>query len=445
MDIIADLHLHSRYSRAVSKDMTLPKIADWTEKKGIGLAGTGDWTHPMWYREIKSQLLEVNEGVYELNSKLYKKTPTQFLLTTELSCIYSQGGKSRRIHLLVFAPKLETVEEINKNLSSRGLNLFSDGRPILGISAKNLTEIILSIDEKCLIIPAHIWTPWFSLYGSMSGFDSINECFGEFSKNIYAVETGLSSDPAMNWRVDELKEKRIVSFGDSHSPQKLGREATVFQTQNENSKNEITYQDIYEAILGKSGGKWKIGYTIEFYPEEGKYHYSGHKSCKVVYSANDVRKKGSICPVCGKTLTIGVTYRVEKLGLEDIETESIRDKFNLRYIKDKKGKRVPYVMLVPLLEILAESLELGVSSKKVLSTYDVLISRFGNEFQVLLNTATEDIKDLVGERISDAILRVRTGDVVIEPGYDGIFGTVAIWKKDIIENIVKQEIQEPLL
>ena len=423
MRLLADLQLHSRFSRAVSPAMNVPTISEWAAKKGIGLAATGDWTHPLWFRELEANLEEVGEGVFR--AKNQPEGSPLFLLSTEVSSIYSQGGKVRKIHTLIFAPGFEVVSAINKELTLRGANLLSDGRPIVGLTAKAVAEIALGVSERCLIIPAHAWTPHFSLYGSVSGFDSIEECFEELSPKIYAIETGLSSDPAMNWRISELGERRIVSFSDAHSPQKLGREATVFDLR------EVNYESIRRAISGE--GPETIAHTIEFYPEEGKYHYTGHRNCNIVYSPNETRKMGTICPVCGRPLTVGVMSRVEALASVEIETESSSDEFGVRWIKDKEGKRPPYAMMVPLLEILSEALESGVGSQKVLGLYDQLISSLGSEFKVLLETGTADIERVAGPKVAEAISKVRSGDIVIEPGFDGQFGKVKIWKEEKAE------------
>lgn len=399
--------------------MTPPVISEWAKKKGIDLVATGDWTHPIWYRELRANLVEAGEGVYK-QKDVEEKAPL-FLLSTEVSSIYTQGGKGRRIHTLIFAPNFGIVEKINRELTLRGANLLSDGRPITRLTARNIAEIALGVDPRCLIIPAHAWTPHYSLYGSISGFDSIEECFGEFAPRIYAIETGLSSDPAMNWRIAELAKRRIVSFSDAHSPRKMGREATIFDLA------EINFSGIREAITGKGPGK--IAYTIEFYPEEGKYHYTGHRNCKVVYSPNDTRKLGTTCPVCGRPLTVGVMSRVEELASLEIETKGEMDKFGVRWIKDKEEKRTPYVMMVPLLEILAEALGSSVASQKVQVAYDQMINILGSEFKILLETDLEEISNAAGPKISEAISKVRSGDIVIEPGYDGVFGKVKIWKK----------------
>lgn len=422
MKVVADLQIHSRFARAVSPRMTLPVISQWATKKGIDLVATGDWTHPIWYRELVTNLEEASEGVYKLKGSQNNKA--LFLLSTEVSSIYSQGGKVRRVHTLIFAPSLNVVEKINKELTLRGANLLSDGRPIVGLSAKQVAEITLTIDKRCLVVPAHCWTPHFSLFGSMSGFDSIEECFGGLSSNIYAVESGLSSDPAMNWRIEELSTRSIVSFSDAHSPEKLGREATVFEL------SEITFANVRKAII--QDGKEKIDYTIEFYPEEGKYHFTGHRNCKVVYSPNDLRKMGLSCPVCGRALTVGVMSRVEHLASIDVETKAHFDKFRVRWIKDKADKRPKYAMLVPLLEIIAECLNSTVGSQKVMNLYEVLVNTFGSEFKTLLEIQLIEIERIAGPKLAEGISKVRSGDIVIEPGYDGVFGKVKIWPLSVL-------------
>lgn len=434
MKVLADLHIHSRFARAVSSQMTIPVISSWAKKKGIDLVATGDWTHPVWFRELKANLVEAGEGLYKLKDE--SQDSPKFLLSTEISSIYSQGEKVRRIHILIFAPSFEVVEKINQELVNRGANLLSDGRPIVGFSARALAGIALNIDKRCVIIPAHAWTPWFSLYGSMSGFDSIEECFEDLVPYVQAVETGLSSDPAMNWRISELTNRQIVSFSDAHSPQKLGREATVFDV------SALNYENIRRAIMGDK--TQKIAYTIEFYPEEGKYHYTGHRNCKVVYSPKEARKKGTACPVCGKKLTVGVMSRVETLASFDAETESERDEFGVRHIKDREDRHPPYVMLVPLLEVLSEALSAGVGTKTVGDAYDHLIASIGPEFKVLLESLLEDIQRVVGLKVAEGIKKVRSGDIVIEPGYDGVFGKVKIWKEEEIPGIEEQPDQATL-
>lgn len=421
MKVVADLHLHSRFSRAVSQKMTAPVISQWAKIKGIDLLGTSDFTHPIWYRELMANLKEEGGGLYKLKTE--KKDSPLFLLSTELSSIYSQGGATRRIHTVVLAPSFNTVEKINKELLRRGVNLTSDGRPIMGMSAKDLTALILGVDERCLIIPAHIWTPWFSVFGSKSGFDSIKECFEEYSKYIYAIETGLSSDPAMNWRIGELENRRIVSFSDAHSPQKLGREATVFDLES------LNFESVRKALMG-GNKKNKILYTLEFYPEEGKYHFTGHRKCNVVYSPKEIKKLGTICPVCGKGLTVGVMNRVEALSSLDIETESKTNDFGVRFIRRKDGKHAPYAMMVPLMEIIAERFGVGPNTQKVLTEYERLTGAFKSEFDVLLRTDLKEIERVSDSKIANAIKKARSGDISINPGYDGVFGEVKIWKDE---------------
>jgi len=446
MEYVADLHLHSKYSRAVSPAMNLQNMALWARKKGIDILSTGDWTHPLWFREIKNQLEEASEGLFKLktqNSKLEKEV--LFLLSVEISSIYSQGGRGHRIHNLVFSPSFETAEKINKELVKRGCNLASDGRPIIGLSSIQLLELIRSIDENTLLIPCHIWTPWFSLYGSSSGFDSIGEAFGDNAKYIYGVETGLSSDPFMNWQIPELKNRSILSFSDAHSLMKMGRECTVFTTQNYNSKVKINYQDIVDAIKRDAGGKFKIGYTIEFYPEEGKYHYNGHRNCQIVQTPNETKEKGKICPVCHRPLTVGVMDRVEELakGKDWFGTERIKLNQNGdKWILDKTGNHPPFVKLVQLVQIIAESLSSTTSSLKVLSMYNDICNKFGSELEVLLKTPIKEIAKEAGERVAEGIEKVRKGEIVILPGFDGQYGIVKIWDdKKVTEkqtNLVNQ-------
>lgn len=402
MEIIADLHLHSKYSRAVSQQMMIPQIAKWAKRKGINLLATSDWTHPLWLRELKENLEEAGEGIYS-----YKSEPKDvfFLLSTEISSIYTQNGRPHRIHNLVFAPSFSVVEEINNQLRTRGVNLLSDGRPITGISSRDLTELVMEADKNCLVISAHAWTPWYSLYGSRSGFDSIDECYQDMAKYIYAIETGLSSAPPMNWRIKELDSRSIVSFSDAHSGAKLGREATVFEVKD---MKTLGYEDIRKAIQEQ-----KIAYTIEFYPEEGKYHYTGHRNCGVKQSPEETKKLGAICPVCGRRLTVGVMHRVEELANRPSDF--------------KPKKRPPYKMLVPLMEILSEALEAGVSTQIVETEYNRLTGQFESEFKVLLDAEISKIAEVSGEKVAEGIRRVREGEIVVDPGYDGVFGAVKIW------------------
>jgi len=401
---VADLHLHSSYSRATSPSLSFDTLSEWAKLKGIQLLASADFTHPVWWRETREKLKESK------NAGFYKYGDVNFVLGTEISCIYSQGGRGRRIHCLLFFPDKANIEEFNQKLGQLG-NLSADGRPILGISARQLLSIALSVNEKAIFIPAHAWTPWFSLYGSNSGFDSLEECFGDLSKYIYAIETGLSSDPAMNWRIKELDGRSIVSFSDAHSCPKMGREATIFET-------EFSYEGLLPALKSADGlpALPKIAFTVEFFPEEGKYHFTGHRNCNVRHSPDQTAKLGIICPQCKKKLTIGVMHRVEELA----------DK-NRREGFDPKN-RPPFKRLVPLLEIIAESLGAPVKSNKVAEEYKKLVDHFGSEMAVLLKAQAPDLEKAVSiQRIVEGIKKVREGDIVVEPGFDGVYGVVKIW------------------
>lgn len=454
MQVIADLQIHSKFSRAVSPEMELPQINAWARRKGIGLMATGDWTHPLWMGEIKANLEEIGNGLLKLKGA--KADDPIFLLATEVSCIYSQGGKGRRVHTLVWVPSLESADKISKEMTHQGCNLMSDGRPIIGLTSIQVAELVLTIEPKALIIPAHAWTPWFAIFGSMSGFNSIDEAFGPYAKHIYAVETGLSSNPSMNWRIKELDNRSIVSFSDAHSGPKIGREATVFNI----PKGGLSYEAIYQAIRGKQAnnesgimnqGKESakihdskfiihdssIAYTIEFYPEEGKYHWSGHRACNIRWGPKETEKNGNTCPVCGKNMTQGVEQRVgelagrseEALQLTNLQI-AITPNTNVRMIGSKTfPKRPPFVMLVPLQEILSECIGSPVASPKVQTPYRQLTDALGGEFNVLLSATHEEIAKMAGERVAVGIEKVRSGDIHIDPGYDGVFGVVKIWRE----------------
>jgi len=457
--------------------MNLTNMFLWGRMKGLNLLSVSDFTHPIWLREAKAQLAEVNSGIYKLKNEkdLIRELPlatqkedlsTYFMLSTEVSSIYSEGGAVRRIHNLIFAPNLEVVDKINKEFLKRGFNLSSDGRPILGISSVNLMELLLSIDNKIAIIPCHIWTPWFSLYGSKSGYDRIEDCFGKYAKRIFAVETGLSSDPTMNWRINELENRSIVSFSDAHSMQKMGREATILhKVQKETSnfklqtskikESDINYDNIMNALVPGRERVFKIGYTIEFYPEEGKYHYTGHRNCNIVQTPAETKKNGTVCPVCGSGLTVGVMHRVEDLanspeknyiekkdefgvvwmsakplGSKTGETspEGGRDKNGKRPTgAEPSGRRPSYVNLVPLLEILSEALGGGVGTQRITSMFEKLLNELGTEHEILLKTPLKEIASLGGERLAEGIEKVRSRNIHIVPGYDNTYGVVEIW------------------
>jgi len=424
MHFVSDLHLHSKYSRAVSPQMTLSVMAQYAVQKGIDILTASDFTHPLWFKEIQEQLEEAGEGVYSLRGE---KKPL-FILSTEISSIYKQGDKLRRIHNLVFVPSLAVAEKISKELIRRGCNLSADGRPIIGLTSKALLELILSIDARCFLIPCHIWTPHFGIYGSASGFDSLEEAFGELAPQIYGIETGLSSDPDMNWQVTELKNRTILSFSDAHSAPKMAREATVFDLE------APTYENIRRAIMYYSlkDEKNKIAHTLEFYPEEGKYHFSGHRNCKVMFNPEDVAQKGTTCPVCRRRLTEGVFMRVEQLSSSDLSgrAQSQYNEYGLKWYTDKEQLQPPYVKLVPLLEVVAEGLSSTVNSQKSKNMFAKLCSELTSEIEVLLRAPLDEIERVAGWKITEAIKKVREGTIAITPGFDGEFGKVKIWSEE---------------
>lgn len=398
---IADLHIHSKYSRACSQDLTLEKIDEWCQIKGIDIVATGDFTHPAWFNEIKNKLESLGTGLFKLKND---SKGTKFILGTEISCIYKQGDKCRRIHINIFFPEISDVEKFNEYLEKGGYNLKSDGRPILGMSAIELIKIILNINKKALIIPAHAWTPWFSIFGSKSGFDSIEECFGEYTKNIFAIETGLSSDPPMNWRLSALDKITLVSNSDAHSLPNLGREANVFDF------SESTYEEIYNVL--KNQDKKKFLYTIEFHPEEGKYHVDGHAACKISLEPKETKKNKGLCPICKKPLTIGVLHRVDDLADREV---------------GELDNHIPFKNIVPLSEIIAEAFDVGKNSKKVQEEYFNMIKKGKNELVILLDLSIEELKKIGQGEVVEGIKRVREGKLFVEPGYDGIYGIVKIF------------------
>ena len=413
MRIIADLHIHSRYSRGCSRGLILESIAKWCDRKGIGLVGTGDFTHPAWFSDIKDLLVEDKKGIYKLKDSA---TKARFILSTEISCIYSQGGKTRRLHIIILAPSVETVEKIIADFTKRGYNLKSDGRPIIGCSAKELARIILEIDRRCMIIPAHAWTPWFAVFGSKSGFDSLAECFEELAPQIYAIETGLSSDPLMNWRLSPLDKITLVSNSDAHSLANLGREANVLEI----DQDKLSYDEIYRIIKEKD--KKKFLYTIEFFPEEGKYHIDGHAACGFSCLPKVSKKNNNLCPKCGRPLILGVLNRVSELA----------DRAGVSELDN-----IPYKHLIPLQEIIAAVLDVGKGSKKVIRIYDEMTKK-NTEFEILLDLSEKEMATIADAEIASAIINMRAGQVDIEPGYDGIYGKVSI-KKQADKTIKKQE------
>lgn len=402
MRIIADLHIHSPYSRAVSKDMTLENLDTWARMKGITVMGTGDFTHPIWIKEIKTKLEPAEAGLYKLKGI---NSPTRFLITVEISSIYSKSGKTRRVHSLIFVPSIESAEKINAALGWQG-NLKSDGRPILGLGAKELAKIVFDVDAVAMVVPAHAWTPWFSVFGSMSGFDTLEECYDEYTKYIYAIETGLSSDPAMNWRLSKLDTIALISNSDSHSLQRIGREANIFDM-------ELSYDGIMNAI--KSHDPNRFLFTVEFYPEEGKYHYDGHRNCGFSSAPEETKKLNKLCPKCGKPVTVGVMYRVDELADRPAG-------FN-------PAGAIPFKSMVPLDEIIAESMGVGTASKRVKAEYQSIIEKIGTEFGVVIDASQSDLAAATTPEIVEGIMRVREGRLHIEPGYDGEYGHVRIFEE----------------
>jgi uncharacterized protein (TIGR00375 family) len=380
--------------------MDLDNLDNWARIKGIKVLGTGDFTHPKWLESIKEKLEPAEPGLFKLRKS---DSPTRFISTSEISCIYKKLGQVRKIHIIIFAPSIKAVEKINEKLNQIG-NLHSDGRPILGLDAKELTKIVLDADKDCLVVPAHAWTPWFSVFGSKSGFNSLEECFDDYTKYIYAIETGLSSDPAMNWRLSQLDKITLISNSDAHSPQKIGREANVFDT-------DLNYNSIAEAI--KTKDKTKFLYTIEFFPEEGKYHYDGHRLCDLSLSPAQSKKYNNICPKCGKPLVIGVLNRVAELA---DRPEGFVPK-----------NSIPFKNLIPLNEIIAESIGVSVASKEVIKHYNNLIKNLGSEFKILLESSREEIKKESLPQIAEGVIRTREGKVSVDPGYDGVYGKIKIF------------------
>jgi uncharacterized protein (TIGR00375 family) len=417
MRVITDWHIHSRFSRACSRELTLQNNALWCAKKGVDILGTGDFTHPTWFGEIKNNLVESEPGLYKLTSGLNN---VRFMMTTEVAQIYRKGDRCRRIHNIIFAPSIESVENINKWMSDEGFNLKSDGRPILGIDSEELYKRLRDIDERIIIIPAHAWTPWFSIFGSKSGFDDIKECFGEMSQYIYAIETGLSSDPLMNRSLSALDNILLISNSDAHSPRNFGREANVFEIEHE----DLSYNTFVEILRNRDSNRFK--YTIEFFPEEGKYHADGCANCGFWCLPNDTKKLCCECKICKKQMTVGVLSRV--LDLSD------------RDISKMPASHIPFKSIVPLQEIIAESFDVrSTASKKVQAMYEQMVSKLGSEFNILLDVKISDIKDASNDVIARGIEKMRKGDIYIRPGYDGVFGEVKIFRSKNEMPIKRQE------
>jgi len=410
MEFIADFHIHSKYSRATSRNMDVKHLAEWAKLKGITLIGTGDFTHHLWLEELKHNLEDLGNG-------LFKYQDIYFILTSEISSIYSKRGKTYRIHNMVFSPSFKTTDKINEVLSRQG-NLASDGRPILGLDAVELARIVFDIDENCMVVPGHIWTPWFSLFGSMSGFDRIVDCFENQTPKIFALETGLSSDPAMNWRLSALDKFTLISNSDSHSPSKIGREANVFDC-------ELDYQTIREVL--KTKDKKRFLYTIEFFPQEGKYHFDGHRLCGIRFSPSETRQNNGRCPKCGKPITVGVMNRVEQLA---DRPEGFTP-----------PNAIPYKNLIPLDEIIAEAKGVNKGSVAVERDYRSCVAKFGTELEILLKASREDLLKGLPPRIAEGVLRVREGKVDIKAGFDGEYGIISIFGEEEKQDRAEEQLK----
>ncbi len=408
MRAIADLHIHSRYSRATSQSMTVGEISRFAKIKGLKLVGTGDFTHPKWFSELSNELSEVSgSGFY--SSKKYPESPVRFILTSEVCTIYNVGGKSRRIHHVILTPNLETATQIIDRLKRFG-DLVADGRPFLDMTSSQLVEEVMAVSELNEVIPAHVWTPWFSLFGAFSGFDTIDECYEDMTKHIHALETGLSSDPPMNWRLSILDKYTLISNSDCHSPWpwRIGREANVFDLQ------RLTYGEVVDAIRKKDPKRLK--FTIETNPAYGKYHWSGHRVCNISLSPQEARKYRSHCPKCGRKLTKGVGQRIEELA-------------------DRPADYAPpnligFKRLLPLSEIITAVVGVNYpGSKKVWDIYNSLVMKFSDEYTVLLKASEEEMSRIVDIQIAKAIVRVREEKVKVVPGYDGVYGQLVLFEE----------------
>ncbi|MGZ6293165.1 MAG: endonuclease Q family protein [Syntrophales bacterium] len=408
MRFLADIHIHSKYSIATSRDLSPETIWKWAQLKGITVIGTGDFTHPLWLAELKKKIEPAGNGLYRLKKKFQSrdvpnscKAPVFFLPSAEISCVYKKEGKTRKIHAIVFVRDFSDAAKLSRALARIG-SLTSDGRPILKIDAKDLLNIVLDTSAHAMLVPAHAWTPHFSVFGAASGFDSLEECFEELTPHIHAIETGLSSDPAMNWRLSYLTKITLISNSDAHSPNTIGREANIFDC-------EISYEAITDAIKSRKG---LVG-TIEFFPQEGKYYYDGHRACAVSMSPDETMQHDYVCPVCCRKLTMGVMHRIEKLADRKMGIKP-------------KGAR-PFYSTIPLREIIAEVLNRGVKTKAVDNEYVRLVQEIGSELMILLDAPLKDIGRAGSPRLAEAVSRMRKGDAKIKPGFDGEYGKARIF------------------
>ena len=410
MKMIGDLHIHSRFSMATSREGTPENLDFWARKKGVSLIGTGDFTHPVWRKELRERLVPEENGLYRLREEYVKEESrkfqgegTRFVVSGEISSIYKKNGKTRKVHNVILLPSLEAADTMAQRLEKIG-NIHSDGRPILGLDSHDLLEMMLDVCPDGILIPAHIWTPHFSVLGAKSGFDSVEECFEELTPYIHALETGLSSDPAMNWQISALDGYQLVSHSDAHSPSKLGREADLLDI-------ELSYQGLWDAV---QNGKGLEG-TIEFFPEEGKYHFDGHRKCGVCLSPKEAEMYNGICPVCGKKLTMGVDHRILQLSDRDESSAAMPE----------SGR--PYESLMPLPEVISACVGFSTASKKVQGQYEALLEKLGAEFTILREVPPEDIRKAGGEVLAEGIRRLRAGEVVRKPGSDGEYGKIELF------------------
>jgi len=417
----ADLHIHSRFSRATSRDCNLVELSYWARRKGITVVGTGDFTHPEWRQELEDTLIPAEPGLFRLPAEIERNIeqrlagfgpspqsvasvpPTRFILQVEISTIYKKGDRTRKVHHVIYAPDLDTAGKISARLDQVG-NIKSDGRPILGLDSRSLLEIVLECGEDAFLIPAHVWTPWFSVLGSKSGFETIEECYADLSPHIFAVETGLSSDPPMNWRLSALDKYRLVSNSDAHSPPKLGRESCVFECD----------VDSFAMRRALETGE-QYGGTVEFFPEEGKYHLDGHRKCGTRLTPEETKALDGRCPVCGKPVTVGVMHRVDDLADRPEGT--------------RPEGAAPFRSFVPLPEVLSELLGVGPQSKRVRGAYDDMLARLGPEFHILDQLSTEDLRRGCSELLAEAIMRMRGGHVIRRAGYDGEYGVIRLFEE----------------
>jgi len=400
MHIVADLHIHSRFSAACSREMEVERLAWWAKRKGITLLGTGDFTHPIYLASLRQQLELAEEGLFRLREG---EREVRFMLTVEITNIFRHDGRGRKTHTLIFAPSFATVDRLNTQLAAHG-NLALDGRPTLKCTARELLVIAKNVDPTCEVVPAHVWTPWFSVLGSLSGFNSLEECYGDDVRHIRAVETGLSSDPAMNWRLSFLDSIALISNSDAHSPRKLAREANVLNC-------ELSYTGVCEALTSRDPTQFLQ--TLEFFPQEGKYHLDGHRQCQVCLSPDETRMHQGRCPTCSKKVTVGVLHRIEALADRDAG-----------YVPPQP---IPAQHLLPLEEIIAAAVGQRTNTKKVNVEYDRLLARYGSELRILLDLAEEELADGTLPRVVEGIMKVRRGEVQITPGYDGEYGKIRLF------------------